>query len=122
MVIRPDVELANRSDVGCERSVNEDYFAYVEPQDEKEFARRGRLLMVADGMGGHNGGQFASTLAVDVVRTRFLEAESEDARAILIDCFQEAHRTIVEAARDGNELAGMGTTCCAAILKDGQLV
>jgi protein phosphatase len=121
MVIRPDVELANLSDVGCVRSVNEDYFAYIEPEDQQEFDRRGRLFMIADGMGGHKGGQVASGLAVDVVRNRFLEADSDDAREVLIESFQEAHRTIVEAARDSNELDGMGTTCCAAILKNGQL-
>jgi serine/threonine protein phosphatase PrpC len=122
MEIRPDVELANMSDVGCVRQVNEDYFAYVEPQDQLEFDRRGRLLMVADGMGGHKGGQVASSLAVDVVRNKFLEADSDDARSVLIDSFQAAHRTIIEASHDSTDLDGMGTTCCAAILKNGQLV
>ncbi len=122
MLIRPDVELANMSDVGCVRSVNEDYFAYIEPEDEQEFDRRGRLLMIADGMGGHKGGQVASTLAIDVVRNTFLHAESDDACAVLMDSFQQAHRTIVDASHDSTDLDGMGTTCCAAILKHGQLL
>jgi protein phosphatase len=122
MLIRPDVELANMSDVGCVRSVNEDYFAYIEPEDQQEFDRRGRLLMIADGMGGHQGGQVASGLAVDAVRDRFLQAESDDACAVLIESFQEAHRVILEASHDSRDLSGMGTTCCAAILKHGQLV
>lgn len=122
MVIRPDVELANLSDVGCVRSVNEDYFAYIEPEDQQEFDRRGRLFMVADGMGGHKGGQVASGLAVNAVRDRFLQTESEDACAVLVESFQEAHRVIMEASHDSSELDGMGTTCCAAILKHGQLV
>lgn len=122
MIIRPDVELANMSDVGCVRAVNEDYFAYVEPEDEQEFDRRGRLLMIADGMGGHKGGEVASTMAIDVVRSKFLQSSSQDACEVLIDCFREAHRTIVEASRDSTELDGMGTTCCAAIVKHGQLV
>jgi PPM family protein phosphatase len=122
MVIRPDVELANLSDVGCVRSVNEDYFAYIEPEDQQEFDRRGRLFMIADGMGGHKGGQVASGLAVDAVRDRFLQTECEDACAVLVESFQEAHRVIMEASQDSRELDGMGTTCCAAILKHGQLV
>jgi serine/threonine protein phosphatase PrpC len=121
MIIRPDVELANMSDVGCVRSVNEDYFLYVEPQDEEEFARRGRLMMVADGMGGHQGGQVASGLAVEIVREHFLGAESNDPKKILIDSFHDAHQAITDASRNGDGLRGMGTTCCAAILKDGQL-
>jgi protein phosphatase len=104
------------------RSVNEDYFAYIEPEDEQEFERRGRLFMIADGMGGHKGGQVASGLAVDAVRNRFLQAESEDACSVLIESFQEAHRVIVEASHDSSDLDGMGTTCCAAIVKNGKLV
>jgi PPM family protein phosphatase len=122
MEIRPDVELANMSDVGCVRTVNEDYFAYVEPEDEQEFERRGRLFMIADGMGGHKGGEVASSLAVAIVRNKFLQAESDDARTVLIDSFQEAHRTIMDASRGSSDLDGMGTTCCAAILRHGQLV
>src|ERR1700677_4827193 len=119
MIIRPDVELAIMSDVGCVRSVNEDYFLYLEPQDEEEFARRGRLFMVADGMGGHKGGQVASGLAVDVVREAFLETDSADPREVLIHSFQHAHQAILDASRSTEELEGMGTTCCAAIIKDG---
>jgi serine/threonine protein phosphatase PrpC len=121
MIIRPDVELANMSDVGCVRSVNEDYFLYVEPQDEEEFARRGRLFMVADGMGGHQGGQVASALATEVVREGFLGTDFCVPREILIHSFQRAHQAILDAARNTEELEGMGTTCCAAILKNGQL-
>jgi PPM family protein phosphatase len=121
MIIRPDVELANMSDVGCVRSVNEDYFLYLEPQDDQEFARRGRLFIVADGMGGHNGGQVASGLAVDVIRETFLETEWGNPREVLIHSFQHAHQAILDASRQTEELEGMGTTCCAAIMKDGQL-
>jgi serine/threonine protein phosphatase PrpC len=121
MIIRPDVELANMSDVGCVRTVNEDYFLYVEPQDDAEFARRGRLLMVADGMGGHKGGQVASGIAVDVVRDGFLQSESDDPRTVLIEAFQQAHHAILDASKSNDELEGMGTTCVAAILKDGRL-
>lgn len=121
MRIRPDVELANLSDVGCVRTVNEDYFLYMEPPEDDEFARRGRLLMVADGMGGHKGGEVASSLATDIVREDFLRAESNDPRSILIDSFQRAHHAILEVSGNHRELQGMGTTCCAAILKDGNL-
>jgi serine/threonine protein phosphatase PrpC len=121
MMIRPDVELANMSDVGCVRKVNEDYFAYVEPQEDAEFRRRGRLMMIADGMGGHQGGQVASGIAVDVVCEGFLQAQPGNPRSVLIDLFQQAHSAILEASRRQDGLEGMGTTCVAAILKDGQL-
>jgi serine/threonine protein phosphatase PrpC len=121
MIIRSDVELANMSDVGCVRSINEDYFLYIEPQEDQDFAQRGRLLMVADGMGGHKGGQIASGLAVEVIQRAFLTSVSDDPRAFLIAAFEDAHRAIMEAANANDGLEGMGTTCCAAILKDGWL-
>jgi serine/threonine protein phosphatase PrpC len=121
MMIRPDVEMANISDVGCVRAVNEDYFLYCEPQDEGEFARRGRLFLVADGMGGHNGGEIASRMAAQIVRDVFLRSELQDPEAILIDAFFESHRSILQHARTGAELEGMGTTCTAAILRGARL-
>ena len=118
--IRPDVELANLSDVGCEREGNEDYFLYSEPRDDDEFQRSGRLILVADGMGGRNGGEVASTLAAESVRDVFLQSGgADDPRSVLIAGFQEAHRAILDLAAREPELRGMGTTCSAAILKQG---
>jgi PPM family protein phosphatase len=119
--IRSDVELANRSDVGCERTENEDYFLYIEPQREEQFERRGRLIVVADGMGGRNGGEVASRLAAETIRDIFLEEDEAEPRAVLIAGFQEAHRAILETAAGDAELSGMGTTCSAAIVKSGAM-
>ncbi len=52
MRIRPGVQLASMSDIGCQRENNEDQYAYWEPVADEEFARKGRLAIVADGMGG----------------------------------------------------------------------
>jgi len=121
MMIRPDVEMANISDVGCVRTVNEDYFLFCEPQDDREFAKRGRLLLIADGMGGHNGGETASRMAAQIVRDVFLRSESADPVALLIDAFTEGHQSILDLALRSPELAGMGTTCTAAILRGAKL-
>ena len=121
MIIRSDVELANASDVGCVRTGNEDYFLYIEPQDDAEFARRGRLLIVTDGMGGRSGGEVASRLVAETVRDFFLGAEHNDPRQLLIEAFSNAHRAILDLAAEEPELNGMGTTCCAAIFRNGQM-
>ncbi len=121
MMIRPDVEMANISDVGCVRTVNEDYFLYCEPQDDGEFAKRGRLLLIADGMGGHNGGETASRMAAQIVRDAFLHSDVSDPEALLIDAFTESHQSILQHALRSSELAGMGTTCTAAILRGARL-
>ena len=120
--IRADVEVANLSDVGCERTGNEDYFLYIEPQGDDEFRRCGRLILVADGMGGQNGGEVASRLAAEIVRDLFVRAgDADDPRSVLIAGFQAAHHAILGLAGETPELRGMGTTCCAAILKQGHM-
>ena len=121
MTIRPGIELANLTDTGCVRERNEDYYGYLEPDDDAEFLRKGRLALVADGMGGHEGGQVASGIAVDIVRQAYLATREEGPRGALMAAFRDAHGAIREFAREHPELAGMGTTCTAAALQDHTL-
>jgi serine/threonine protein phosphatase PrpC len=122
MKIHPGIELGNLSDVGCERTENEDNFCYAEPDQADELLKRGRLVVVADGMGGHEGGQVASSLAVDAVRDFFLNGTISDPADALVAAYQSAHEAIQHCARDHPELTGMGTTCTSAVLRDGQLI
>ena len=78
MQIRPGMELANLTDVGCHRTENEDYYCYIEPESDLDFLRKGRLAVVADGMGGHEGGKVASTIAVETVRDGYLSHPDDD--------------------------------------------
>jgi protein phosphatase len=122
MNIRSDLELANLTDVGCERNKNEDYYCYVEPEEEEQFLRRGRLAVVADGMGGHIGGQIASGLAVDALRDAFLDENAPgDPQSVLVEGFTRAQHAILGASHDRPDLNGMGTTCTAIIVRDGAL-
>jgi protein phosphatase len=121
ITIRTDVELANATDVGCERTVNEDYYVFIEPQDDADFARRGRCVLVADGVGGHKGGQVASRLAAHTIRDVFLSSAAGNPRDVLIEGFLQAHRRIQEHAAASPDLDGMATTCTSAILREGQL-
>jgi PPM family protein phosphatase len=66
---KPGIEAASLTDVGLQRSNNEDSFLYWEPDSDEDFRRKGRLAVVADGMGGYEGGQEASRLAVETVRS-----------------------------------------------------
>jgi serine/threonine protein phosphatase PrpC len=121
MRIRPGIEIANLTDTGCVRSLNEDYYTYAEPDSDERFDRRGRLMVVADGMGGHNGGEVASGLAVDSVRDVFLNGEPDNLEEILVSGFSRAQRAILDHASEHPELKGMGTTCTAAIVHRGRL-
>ena len=107
---------------GVNGTQNEDYYCYVEPEEEDQFLRRGRLVVVADGMGGHIGGQIASGLAVDSLRDTFLDENApSDPQAVLVAGFTRAQQAILGEATRQPELNGMGTTCTAVIVRDGEL-
>jgi serine/threonine protein phosphatase PrpC len=121
MRIREQVELANMSDIGCMRENNEDYFLYGEPDDDNDFAQRGRLIVIADGMGGYASGEVASRLAAHTLSEVFLKEPPNEPREVLLRGFQLAQTSILEQANSRPELRGMGTTCSAAILRKDRM-
>jgi serine/threonine protein phosphatase PrpC len=121
MQIRPGIEMASLTDVGCQRDNNEDAFSYWEPADDADFQQKGRLAIIADGMGGYEGGQEASRLAVETVRDVFDQEGSPDLRDALLKGFRAAHEKIRQYAEAHPEFSGMGTTCTALALHDLQL-
>ncbi len=118
MRVRPGIELAGLSDVGCQRANNEDRYSYWEPADDQQFPLKGRLAIVADGMGGYEGGQEASRIAVEVIEEVYANAVAGDPRSWLLTGFQTAHSRIQEYAATYPDLHGMGTTCTAIALLD----
>jgi PPM family protein phosphatase len=118
---RPGVEVAGLSDVGCQRENNEDSFLYWEPASDGEFQRKGRLAIVADGMGGYEGGQEASRIAVETVREIYERFVYDDPHAALMEALQKAHKRIQRYATENLEFEGMGTTCTALVVRERQL-
>jgi serine/threonine protein phosphatase PrpC len=110
---KPGIEIATLSDVGRQRANNEDSFLYWEPDSEQEFCRKGRLGIVADGMGGYEGGQEASRLAVETVRDTYDGAFNGDPQKTLIAALVTAHEKIQSYAVKHPQFHGMGTTCTA---------
>jgi PPM family protein phosphatase len=113
--------MAGLSDVGCQRENNEDSFLYWEPADDEEFKRKGRLAIIADGMGGHEGGLEASRLAVETVREVYDAGFRDDPQAMLIEGFAAAHARILDFAERHPAFYGMGTTCTALVVRGPQL-
>src|SRR5271170_2728483 len=121
MTVKPGVEVAGLSDVGCQRENNEDSYLYWEPAANQDFQRKGRLAVIADGMGGHEGGQEASRLAVETVREVYDQAFQDDPQAALVEAFAAAHARIQEYAEQHPAFQGMGTTCTAVVVRGRQL-
>ena len=118
---RPGVELASLTDVGCNRENNEDDYGYWEPEDDASFAVLGRLAIVADGMGGHEGGQIASRMAVETLSEAYAASAEPDSQKRLLNALAEAHQRIQSKAREDSRLSGMGTTCTAFALVNARL-
>jgi len=114
--VRQDLEIACLTDLGCQRENNEDSFGYWEPDDDAVFARKGRLAIVADGMGGYEGGQEASRLAVETVIAMYRDFSGDDQQLGLSIALEAAHEQIRNFGFAHPELRGMGTTCTAAAI------
>jgi protein phosphatase len=118
---KPGIEAACLTDVGLQRANNEDSYIYWEPESDDDFARKGRLAIVADGMGGYEGGQEASRIAVETVRLIYDRDFNGRPQEVLIAAFRAAHDTIQRYAFEHPEFHGMGTTCTALAIVDQQL-
>lgn len=121
MNVRPGAEAAGLTDIGCHRQNNEDSYAYWEPQDDADFQRLGRLAVVADGMGGAEGGQFASRIAVDAVCEIYAAAGEEAPQQRLLLAFRAANHRVQQEAEIKPLLHGMGTTLTACAIVDGKV-
>jgi serine/threonine protein phosphatase PrpC len=116
MKVRTGIEVSSQSDIGCQRTNNEDSFGYWEPEDDQQFLRKGRLAVVADGMGGYEGGQEASRLAVETLVAAYRDFGGDDPQQALVEALQAAHEQIRQYSFAHPELRGMGTTCTAAAI------
>lgn len=76
------------------------------------------LLVVADGMGGHNAGEVASALAVSVIREVFETSGNPPSEALLTRAVQLANERILTAAAEQPAHSGMGTTVVAVLVID----
>lgn len=111
------------TDIGRVRAVNQDCFA-TEPKLG--------LAVVADGMGGHAGGEQASSSAVLTVLDVFSRydfaagtlggsVESYTVPQVIAMAMQEANERIMLASVSDSSLQGMGTTAIVTVERDGQL-
>lgn len=109
-----------RTDTGLVRSENQDFGTYTTPDEESSSHPGGRLLIVADGMGGHRGGATASRLAAETVKSQYLDSETTDIPTALRDSLSRANARIYSEAQSTPELRGMGTTTSVLAVREDQ--
>jgi protein phosphatase len=114
-----EIEASMQTDVGCLREVNEDSGRHNNPNDPKLVASKGVLAIVCDGMGGHACGEVASRMAVEIISRSYYEDAKPPTEALKRAIEAANAQVHAASARDAN-LRGMGTTCVALALYDGQ--
>jgi len=99
-----------KTDVGKARDTNEDFY-YVSSQEDNL-----KLYILADGMGGYNGGEIASKLATMAVKG-YIESnfdkisyEKENILELIRSAIEYANMVVYEKAKENTELQNMGTT------------
>ena len=98
------------TDIGRKRKLNQDYvFASQQP-----VGKLPNLFIVADGMGGHNAGDYASQMAVEVVKKTLAQSQETNPEIMIRQAITTANDFLLEKARQDVRLKGMGTTVVVA--------
>ena len=99
-----------KSDIGKVREINQDYYYISDSLDEVQ------LYMLADGMGGYNGGEIASKLAITSAKSyiennfKQIEKDKESIIQLVGSSMEYANMIVYEKSKEKQELEGMGTT------------
>lgn len=112
------MKICSLTDIGVRREMNQDYLY----SSEEPVGRLQNLFLVADGMGGHKAGEFASRFTVETIVNTILKSEQENAIAILNEAILTANQSLKEYADTHSEMRGMGTTIVAATIENGYLL
>lgn len=98
------------TDIGLRRQLNQD-FIFV---SETPVGNLPNLFIVADGMGGHNAGDFASRYAVETIVNEIKSSDKSEPTDILKEAVVKANTYTIRKSEEDRKLAGMGTTVVIA--------
>lgn len=100
------------TDLGNVRTNNEDVGLFFRVEEAHE---KGCLMMVADGMGGHNAGEVASRMAADIISHEYFKQNGSVEKS-LSRSFELANKKIFEMSQSNRSMKGMGTTCTTLVV------
>ncbi|MBQ7424958.1 MAG: Stp1/IreP family PP2C-type Ser/Thr phosphatase [Lachnospiraceae bacterium] len=100
------------TDIGKKRKLNQDYVF----SSDTRIGNLSNVFIVADGMGGHNAGDYASRFTVDTMVEEIEKSFEQSPVRILENAIKIANRKLREKASENPNLFGMGTTVVAATL------
>lgn len=100
----------SKTDIGLKRKLNQDYVFTA----DLPVGKLPNLYLVADGMGGHKAGGFASKYAVETIVEEVNSNKDEEVFSVLYQAIIEANYKIRRKAAEDESMAGMGTTLVAA--------
>ncbi|WP_349673389.1 Stp1/IreP family PP2C-type Ser/Thr phosphatase [Lacrimispora sp.] len=105
------------TDTGRVRSANQDYvFSSIEPVGVLP-----NLFLVADGMGGHQAGDYASRFIAENLVAHFKMTKDTGTVAVLKDGIEKVNQLLYQESKKKPELNGMGTTLVAAVVEDSTM-
>lgn len=96
--------------------MNQDSYGVFPEDSQAASGPKGRLFIVADGIGGHVGGNTASAMAVNIVQEEYFKDESDNIPESLRRAFQKANTVICDKLSCADPYLKMGTTCSALVL------
>ena len=114
-------EICTDTDFGLTRDNNEDAIAFDAPTG---------LCILADGMGGYNAGEVASSMACTFIKSEMsrwlsqagLHANGNEVKRAMEICVQNANHSIFNAANSNPQFTGMGTTLIVGVFQAERLV
>ena len=115
------LEVGQFSHPGRKRQNNEDWLGTFQPEDPDRLAQKGRLYLVADGMGGHQSGEMASRCAADQVIRNYLDDSERDIARALRRAVEKANATLYARSAETETSRRWGTTLVAAVVRRDEL-
>lgn len=110
-----------KTDIGKARDMNQDYYYISKPEDKIS------IFILADGMGGYNGGEIASKLAtmatLGYIQSNFenIPKEREEILKLIKSAMEYANMVVYEKSKEQKELEGMGTTLEVCLIYNNKL-